>query len=171
MTSQLLPVRLPGERPVQTAISGLRRVSRGCRNGFSHFVTSMTAPIASGWSVCRVGLAPTGKRRLCTAHTRNGQRNWFMPSRLLREFLALICENRSSRNSKIARSRFLSKKDTKPRSDRRRIVRLLLGYVCRLAVIQRDIAETFPRKPPRCAAQKEPYQRAALSTDLSPVPS
>src|ERR1019366_3410189 len=39
---------------------------------FSHFVTSMTAPIASGWSGCRVGLAPTGKRRLFTAHTRNG---------------------------------------------------------------------------------------------------
>src|SRR6202045_2357109 len=32
--------------------------------GFSHFVTSMTAPIASGWSGCRVGLVPTGKRRL-----------------------------------------------------------------------------------------------------------
>jgi len=30
--------------------------------GFSHFVTSMTAPIASGWSEsCRVGLAPTEK--------------------------------------------------------------------------------------------------------------
>src|SRR4030088_792637 len=40
--------------------------------GFSHFVTSMTAPIASGWSGCRVGLAPTGKRRLCTAHAING---------------------------------------------------------------------------------------------------
>src|ERR1700716_4281469 len=40
--------------------------------GFSHFVTSMTAPIASGWSDRRVGLAPTGKRRLCTAHTHNG---------------------------------------------------------------------------------------------------
>jgi hypothetical protein len=38
--------------------------------GFSHFVSSMTAPIASGWSGCRVGLAPTGKRRLVTAHTR-----------------------------------------------------------------------------------------------------
>src|SRR5262245_57329517 len=37
--------------------------------GFSHFVTSMTAPVASGWSVRRVGLAPTGKRRLSTAHT------------------------------------------------------------------------------------------------------
>jgi hypothetical protein len=37
--------------------------------GFSHFVASMTAPIASGWSGCRVGLAPTGKRRLVTAHT------------------------------------------------------------------------------------------------------
>src|SRR5258705_8187703 len=32
------------------------------------FRSSMTAPIASGWSGCRVGLAPTGKRRLCTAH-------------------------------------------------------------------------------------------------------
>ena len=40
--------------------------------GFSHFVASMTAPIASGWSGCRVGLAPTGKRRLCTAHARSG---------------------------------------------------------------------------------------------------
>ena len=36
--------------------------------GFSHFVTSMTAPVASGWSVRRVGLSPTGKRRLLTAH-------------------------------------------------------------------------------------------------------
>jgi len=35
----------------------------------------MTAPIASGWSGCRVGLAPTGKRRLCTAHTRTGHRD------------------------------------------------------------------------------------------------
>jgi hypothetical protein len=40
--------------------------------GFSHFVASMTAPIASGWSDCRVGLAPTGKRRLVTAHTLSG---------------------------------------------------------------------------------------------------
>src|SRR5262249_31059710 len=40
--------------------------------GFSHFVTSMTAPVASGWSVRRVGLAPTGKRRLSTAHTQSG---------------------------------------------------------------------------------------------------
>ncbi len=38
--------------------------------GFSHFVTSMTAPAASGWSdSCRVGLAPTEERRLTTAHT------------------------------------------------------------------------------------------------------
>src|SRR6266545_20577 len=37
--------------------------------GFSHFVTSMTAPIASG--DCRVGLATTGKRRLCTAHAKS----------------------------------------------------------------------------------------------------
>src|ERR1700750_994255 len=40
--------------------------------GFSHFVTSMTAPVASGWSVRRAGLAPTGKRRLVTAHANTG---------------------------------------------------------------------------------------------------
>jgi hypothetical protein len=32
----------------------------------------MTAPVASGWSVRRVGFAPTGKRRLLTAHTFSG---------------------------------------------------------------------------------------------------
>src|ERR1700677_4880728 len=42
--------------------------------GFSHFVTSMTAPVASGWSVRRVGLTPTGKRRLLTAHANS--RHW-----------------------------------------------------------------------------------------------
>jgi hypothetical protein len=31
----------------------------------------MTAPVASGWSGCRVGLAPTGKRRLVTAHAKS----------------------------------------------------------------------------------------------------
>ena len=40
--------------------------------GFSHFVTSMTAPVASGWSGCRAGLAPTGKRRLFTARATSG---------------------------------------------------------------------------------------------------
>ncbi len=29
--------------------------------GFRHFVTSMPAPVASGWSGCRSGLAPAGK--------------------------------------------------------------------------------------------------------------
>jgi hypothetical protein len=41
--------------------------------GFSYFVTSIAAPAASGWSGRRVGLAPTGKRRLVTAHTRSGR--------------------------------------------------------------------------------------------------
>src|SRR5580693_5711739 len=39
--------------------------------GFSYFVTSIAAPAASGWSGCRVGLAPTEKRRLFTAHTQS----------------------------------------------------------------------------------------------------
>jgi hypothetical protein len=40
--------------------------------GFSHFVASIAAPVASGWSICRAGLAPAGKRHLFTAHTLNG---------------------------------------------------------------------------------------------------
>src|SRR5438094_2092990 len=41
--------------------------------GFSYFVSSIAAPVASGWSGRRVGVAPTGKRRLLTAHTQCGQ--------------------------------------------------------------------------------------------------
>jgi hypothetical protein len=33
--------------------------------GFNHFVSSMIAPVASGWSGRRVGLAPTGKAPPC----------------------------------------------------------------------------------------------------------
>src|SRR5436190_14793280 len=46
--------------------------------GFSYFVTSIAAPVASGWSGRRVGLAPTGKRRLFTVDTltrRNAMRH------------------------------------------------------------------------------------------------
>ena len=46
--------------------------------GFSH--SSIAAPVASGWSGCRVGLAPTGKRRLSTAHTQLGHRPPFTRS-------------------------------------------------------------------------------------------
>jgi hypothetical protein len=46
--------------------------------GFSHFVTSMTAPIASGWSGCRVDLAPTEKRRLF--HGARQKRTLYRPS-------------------------------------------------------------------------------------------
>src|SRR6266851_5151908 len=66
--------------------------------GFSHFVTSMTAPIASGWSDCRVGLTPTGKRRLCTAHANNGH-SWGTP------FTNLNIE-RLFANSPVRHSRF-----------------------------------------------------------------
>jgi hypothetical protein len=49
--------------------------------GFSYFVSSTAAPVASGWSVCQVGLAPTGKRRLVTAHTQLRHRTpWQSPS-------------------------------------------------------------------------------------------
>src|SRR5450432_4545208 len=53
--------------------------------GFSHFVTSMTAPVASGWSGCRVGFTPTGTRRLCTAHTLNGLHGLFCRSVTMRD--------------------------------------------------------------------------------------
>jgi hypothetical protein len=36
----------------------------------------MTAAVASGWSGCRVGLAPTGKRRLHDAHVKRSFGPW-----------------------------------------------------------------------------------------------
>src|SRR5271156_542832 len=51
--------------------------------GFSHFVTSIAAPVASGWSGCRVGFAPTGKRRLLTAHAKSGLSHFKMIGKTL----------------------------------------------------------------------------------------
>jgi hypothetical protein len=70
--------------------------------GFSHFVASVTAPIASGWSGCRVGLAPTGKRHLFTAHAKSGQ----MRLRLERPLCAKSCHYaiHSIISSAVARS-------------------------------------------------------------------
>jgi len=52
-------------------LAGSPNVTRYIK-GFSYFVTSITAPIASGWSDNRrVGFSPTGKRRLFTAHARS----------------------------------------------------------------------------------------------------
>src|ERR1700688_2642497 len=70
--------------------------------GFSHFVTSMTAPIASGWSGFRVGLAHTGKRRLVTAHTPSGRQQppkdapWGRPSAFCMSGLGLHCFRRTA---------------------------------------------------------------------------
>ena len=78
----LPPEGSPG-RPAHRPFRGLLGVHSRCglhtravtvfrdplSEGFRHFVTSMPAPVASGWSGRRVGLAPTGKRRLFTAHT------------------------------------------------------------------------------------------------------
>jgi hypothetical protein len=84
--------------------------------GFSHFVTSMTAPVASGWSICRVGLAPTGKRRLVTAHTRSGPLQQDRPSlcaaaasRILSTVNASMALRGGSPGSEAARANCLSR--------------------------------------------------------------
>jgi hypothetical protein len=83
------PVGSPG-RPAHRPFRGLLGVHSRCGlhtraatvfrgtlpEGFSHFVASMTAPVASGWSRGRVGLAPTGKCRLFTAHTQCSRSTW-----------------------------------------------------------------------------------------------
>jgi hypothetical protein len=71
---QLSPIRDPGQ-PVHRHFRGLLGVhSRyglhtrtvtvfrdSFTEGFNRFVTSTVAPVASGWSICRVGFSPTGK--------------------------------------------------------------------------------------------------------------
>ena len=56
-------------RPVH---SRCHQVVTRLTEGFNYFVTSTVAPVASGWSICRVGFSPTGKRRLFTAHANSG---------------------------------------------------------------------------------------------------
>ena len=74
--------------------------------GFSPFVTSMTAPIASGWSGCRVGLAPTGKRRLSTAHANSGHSaTWRWSGLLLFKQTGLLFVRSTDSSSSRARSR------------------------------------------------------------------
>src|SRR5271165_5256669 len=51
----------------------------------------MTAPVASGWSGCRVGLTPTGKRRLSTAHTQS--RLWSSQNPALQQAPDLMLAN------------------------------------------------------------------------------
>src|SRR5262249_54803040 len=65
--------------------------------GFSYFVTSTAAPVASGWSGCRVGLAPTGKRRLVTAHTPNRHQAGTHPARSTRNADVQMTHGRSKR--------------------------------------------------------------------------
>jgi hypothetical protein len=74
-------------RPVHRPFRGLLDVhsryglhTRSCHQfgaryteGFNRFVTSAVAPVASGWSICRVGLPPTGKAPPFTSHARSGR--------------------------------------------------------------------------------------------------
>src|SRR5258705_5053100 len=66
----------------------------------------MTAPIASGWSGCRMGFAPTGKRRLCTAHIQPGHSStdsfWRIP----------LQKSKTERRRKSRKSRFLASSTT-----------------------------------------------------------
>jgi hypothetical protein len=62
-----------GRRAFNTTQTRIQPWSASCtgrlaQEGFQN----MTGPVASGWSGCRVGFAPTGKRRLVTAHTLSG---------------------------------------------------------------------------------------------------
>ena len=66
----IIPMCVPGRTVLPRAVTVYRDT---LTEGFSHFVTSIAAPGASGWSGCRVGLAPTGEHRLVTAHTRSSQ--------------------------------------------------------------------------------------------------
>src|SRR3989475_12066356 len=80
-----LPKPLDKEHPIQGLLGVHSRCGLHTRavtvfrdtlsEGFSHFVTSIAAPVASGWSVRRVGFSPTGKRRLVTAHGLSGHRS------------------------------------------------------------------------------------------------
>jgi len=59
---------------LRPAHSRCHRIVARLPEGFNHFVSSVVAPVLPAGAVRRVGLAPTGKRRLCTAHAKSGLR-------------------------------------------------------------------------------------------------
>jgi hypothetical protein len=79
---------------------------------FSHFVTSVTAPITSGWSGCRVGLAPTGKRRLVTAHAK--RRHSISDASLNRAAALIFCNLSLAASRRNISLRFLTLAVTAP---------------------------------------------------------
>ncbi len=81
--------------------------------GFSHFATPMTAPIASGRSdSCRVGLAPTEERRLTTAHTQS--RHFLAAANALLMASAIARQTVSSAPFPYSRTRFDAGISAKP---------------------------------------------------------
>jgi hypothetical protein len=54
--------------------------------GFSRFVTSTTAPIATGWSWLPGGTCTHWKRRRSTAHARSGRWRYSRSNALIQEF-------------------------------------------------------------------------------------
>ena len=123
--------------------------------GFSHFVTSMTAPVASGWSVRRVGLAPTGKRRLLTAHANSGhsptacQTSRVGPKRNLRS-----CRNETSASLAERRTRIRLIAAWEGR-DELPLLRHCTIFRQHLATLRKDIGDggmNAPRNPTVYAA-------------------
>jgi hypothetical protein len=74
--------------------------------GFGHIVTSIAAPVATGWSLGQVGLAPTGKRRLGTAHAQSRSSR----STAMGSTAAILLKN-----SYLARSTMRSRPERSPR--------------------------------------------------------
>ena len=86
--------------------------------GFSHFVTSMTAPVASGWSVRRVGLAPTGKRRLLTAHAKSGRSRAAWRTRQMGSFATVpACSGTAGGRNERSFANGLANGSSRPRAD------------------------------------------------------
>jgi hypothetical protein len=104
------PVSVPGRLPRRTfrgllsvhARYGLPARGAACATlsigSFGRIVTSPAAPLATGWNdSCRVGLAPTEDRHLCTAHTPGRRRG--CPRRLPQIRTCPIKASGSSRHS------------------------------------------------------------------------
>jgi hypothetical protein len=129
--------------------------------GFSHFVTSMTAPVASGWSGCRVGFAPTGKRRLSTAHATTGLMHCKNESQRT-HLLELNPAAHTTRNQSVVTSVYRSGlvPPTGGISDNQH--RTVGEYVSRRRAPRRHLANT-PRKLQRPCMGSHPARRIRAS--------
>jgi hypothetical protein len=119
----------------------------------------MTAPVASGWSGCQVGLAPTGTRRVVTAHTSSGHSDDRCSAPAGSRRVDIPRSGDPERNCRLRalaaemRSKFAPRVSARKRRGRLRRPAAVLRF-CPCPSGERSLRASYSARPPRCQPRR-----------------